>query len=37
MNVVGDEGNHPGPGRTYVDFLDCLSDARVSSQVMVMM
>ena len=36
MDVVSDEGDHSGPVELMMDVLDCLSDARVSSQVMVM-
>ena len=35
--VVSDEGDHSGPVELAMDILDCLGDARVSSQVMVMM
>jgi len=37
VDVVGDEGNHSGPVELTTDVLDCLGDARVSGQVMVMM
>ena len=35
MDVVGDEGDHLGPIELATDVLDCLGDARVSSQMMV--
>jgi len=37
MDVVSDKGNHSGPIELMMDILDCLGDARVSSQAMVMM
>jgi len=37
MDVVGDEGDHLGPVQLMTDILDCLGDARVSSQAVVMM
>ena len=37
MDVVSNEGNHLGPIELMMDILDHLGDARVSSQVMVMM
>jgi len=36
VDVVGDEGDHPGPIELTTDVLDRLGDARVSSQLMVM-
>ena len=36
MNVVSNEDNHLGPVELTMDVLDCLGDAWVSSQVMVM-
>jgi len=36
VDVVSDEGNHPGPVELTTDVLDCLGDARVSGQAMVM-
>ena len=35
-DVVSDKGDHSGPVELTMDVLDHLSDARVSSQVMVM-
>ena len=35
MDVVGDEGDHLGPVELATDILDGLGDARVSSQMMV--
>ena len=35
MDVVGDKGDHSGPIELTPDVLDCLGDARVSSQTMV--
>ena len=35
MDVVGDEGDHSGPIELMMDVLDHLGNARVSSQVMV--
>ena len=35
MDVVGDESNHLGPIKLMMDVLDCLGDARVSSQTMI--
>jgi len=37
MDVVSDEGDHSGPVELATDILDCLGDARVSSQAVVMM
>ena len=37
MDVVSDEGNHSGPVELMTDILDCLGNARVPSQVVVMM
>jgi len=37
MDVVGDECDHWGPIELMMDVLDRLGDARVSSQVMVVM
>ena len=37
MDVVGDKGDHSGPIELMTDVLDCLGNAQVSSQVMVMM
>jgi len=37
MDVVGEKGDHSGPVELAMDILDCLGDARVSSQVVVMM
>ena len=37
INVVGNECDHLGPVELAMDILDCLGDARVSSQVVVMM
>ena len=37
MDVVGHKSNHSGPVELAMDILDCLGDARVSSQVMVVM
>ena len=37
MDVVSDEGNHSGPVKLTMDILDCLGDARLSSQAVVMM
>jgi len=36
MNVVGDEHDHSGPVELAMDIHDCLGDARVSSQMVVM-
>jgi len=35
MNVVGDKCDHSGPVELAMYILDCLGDARVSSQTMV--
>src|SRR5882724_5219129 len=35
VDVVGDEGDHPGPVELTTDVLNHLGDARVSSQPMV--
>ena len=35
MDVVGDEGDCPGPIKLMMDILDRLGDARVSRQMMV--
>ena len=37
MDLVNDEGNHSGPIELVTDVLDCLGDARMSSQAMIMM
>ena len=37
VDVVGDEDNHSGPVELTTDVLDCLGDARVSGQAMVVM
>jgi len=37
MDVVSNEGNHLGPIELATDVLDCLGDARMSSQVMIVM
>ena len=37
MDVVSDESDHSGPIELTTDVLDRLSDARVSSQAMVVM
>jgi len=37
VDVVGDEGDHPGPIELATDVLDHFGDARVSGQAMVMM
>ena len=37
VDVIGDEGNHLGPIELTTNVLDCLGDARVASQVVVMM
>jgi len=37
MDVVSHESDHLGPVELVMDILDHLGDARVSSQVMVMM
>jgi len=36
MDVVSDEGDHSGPVELMTDVLDCLGNAWVSSQAMVM-
>ena len=35
MDVGSDEGDHLGPVELMTDIFDCLGDARVSSQVVV--
>src|SRR5882724_4069583 len=35
VDVVGNEGDHSGPIELTTDVLDCLGDARMSSQAMV--
>ena len=35
MDVIGDEGDHPGPVELTTDVLDHLCDAGVASQVVV--
>ena len=37
VDVVGDEGDHLGPIELTTDVLDCLGDAGVSSQAMIVM
>jgi len=37
MDVVSNEGNHLGPIELATDVLDCLGDARMSSQAMIVM
>jgi len=37
MDVISDEGDHLGPIELVMDVLDCLGDARVSSQMVVVM
>ena len=37
VDVVSDEGDHLGPIELVMDIIDSLGDARVSSQVVVMM
>ena len=37
VDVIGDEGNHPGPVELTTDVLDHLGDAGVTSQVVVVM
>ena len=37
MDVVGDKGDHSGPVELMMDVFDHLGDARVSSQVVVIM
>ena len=37
VDVIGDEGDHPGPVESMMDVLDCLGDAGVASQAVVVM
>jgi len=36
VDVIGDKGDHPGPIELAANVLDCLGDARVTSEAVVM-